>query len=244
MFFNKTALITTLSLFLCSACASLSDNKAQQMQISNLQTELMQVQEELVKIQETKQQTETILANVKNSLISCQKQVDELTALLDASKKTASKTCKAAAKLHDKTILGETEWVYVTAAKSNYRARIDTGAATSSINAADIERFERDGKKWVRFYLSHDNSPETQLIEARIRRIVKIAQSTNSEEETERRFVVKLHVIIGDISHQTEFTLTDRSHMEYDILIGRSFLQDVALVDVSQEYIHPKYKAK
>ena len=31
--------------------------------------------------------------------------------------------------------------------------------------------------------------------------------------------------------------------MKYPVLIGRSFMQDVVLVDVSQEYIQPKLEA-
>ena len=242
MFLNKTALITTLSLFICSACVSRTVNEAQQTQITTLQAELVQ-------IKENNQQTQSELAILNNNLTTCQNRVDELTSQLEKAeqeykKKAAVTTRGQMTKLNDKTILGQTEWVYVSKAKSNYRARIDTGAATSSINTSDIERFERDGKKWVRFTLSHEKGTEPQIIEAKIERIVRIAQSTNLEEETERRFVVKLHVRIGDMSQQTEFTLSDRSHMEYPVLIGRTFMRDVILVDVSKKYIYPKYKAK
>ena len=144
--------------------------------------------------------------------------------------------------MDDKTILGQSEWVYVSTVKENYKGRIDTGAATSSINAVDIERFERDGKKWVRFNLTHAKGEKAQLIEAKIVRIAKITQSSKPGVETERP-VVKLHVRIGDVVHLTEFTLTNRLHMEYPVLIGRTFMQDVVLVDVSKEYIFPKYQA-
>ncbi len=242
MFLNKTALITTLSLFICTACVSRTVNEAQQTQITTLQAELVQ-------IKENNQQTQSELTILNNNLTTCQNRVDELTSQLEKAeqeykKKAAATTRGKMTKLNDKTILGQTEWVYVSKAKSNYRARIDTGAATSSINASDIERFERDGKKWVRFTLSHEKGAEPQIIETKIERIVRIAQSTNLEEETERRFVVKLHVRIGDMSQQTEFTLTDRSHMEYPVLIGRTFMRDVILVDVSKKYIYPKYRAK
>ncbi|MCW8996830.1 MAG: ATP-dependent zinc protease [Psychromonas sp.] len=251
MFLNKAALITTLSLFLCSACVSLGNNKAQQIQISNLQTKLVQVQE-------THQQTQHELTTLNTALATCQNRVDELANLLEKNKLELQKTklelqsrkalpaqvCPTTIKWDNKTVLGQTEWVYVSKAKKSYRARIDTGAATSSINAADIEPFERDGKKWVRFNLNLEEGSQAQIIEAKIRRIVRIAQSTNPDDETERRFVVKLHVRIGNIAHYTEFTLTDRSHMDYPILIGRSFMQDVILVDVSKEYIHPQYQAQ
>ncbi|WP_264769115.1 RimK/LysX family protein [Klebsiella pneumoniae] len=36
---------------------------------------------------------------------------------------------------------------------------------------------------------------------------------------------------IGDLKEQTEFTLTDRTHLTYPLLLGRSFFKDVAVVD-------------
>ncbi|MEE3208742.1 MAG: RimK/LysX family protein, partial [Pseudomonadota bacterium] len=42
----------------------------------------------------------------------------------------------------------------------------------------------------------------------------------------------------------TEFTLADRSRMSYPVLLGRSFLKDVAVVDVGQEFIHPRSKKR
>jgi hypothetical protein len=44
-----------------------------------------------------------------------------------------------------------------------------------------------------------------------------------------------------DHRYDTEFTLTDRSQMTYPILLGREFLRDVILIDVSRQFIHPKY---
>ena len=207
MFLNKTALITTLSLFVCSACVSINNNDTQQTQITNLQTELVQVKK-------TNQQTQSELTALNNTLTTCQNRVEELASLLkktqQENRKKAATTDRQVAKWDDKTIFGQTEWVYVTTAKSNYRARIDTGAATSSINATDIERFERDGKKWVRFNLSHRKGLKPQIIEAKIKRFAKILQSGNANLTTSRP-VVKLHVRIGDITYPTEFTLTDRS---------------------------------
>ena len=237
MLLNKSTLVATLSLFICSSCVTIGTNEAQLMQITNLQTKLLQ-------IEKGNQQTQTQLTNVNEHLKNQQNKLDILTRLVkkETQKRPALPSVKQAPQLDNKTILGQIEWVYVPTVKSNFRARIDTGAETSSINATAIERFERDGKKWVRFTLSNEKEDAPQIIEAKIQRIVRIAQSTTIENETERRFVIKLPVRIGDIAYPTEFTLTDRSHMDFPVLIGRSFLQDVILVDVSKEYIYPKYE--
>lgn len=143
--------------------------------------------------------------------------------------------------------LGSLEKVYIEVVKSYFIARVDTGAATSSINAVDMQKFERDGKKWVRFHVSDDEVAveDRKWIESPIVRHVKIRQA--SLEELERRPVVELWVKIGSVHEKAQFTLTDRTQMDYPLLLGREFIQDVAFVDVSRDFIEskaPKKKVK
>ncbi|MCR9387079.1 ATP-dependent zinc protease family protein [Vibrio metoecus] len=142
---------------------------------------------------------------------------------------------------HD-MVLGEIESVTIDTIKQSFDARIDTGAATSSLNAIDIEEFERNGKNWVRFHLADEKNPktETNWIEAPVLRYVRIRQSTN--ENTERRAVVELWVKLGAIHEKAQFTLADRSQMTHPVLLGREFIRDIALVDVSRKYIQTEQK--
>ncbi len=136
-----------------------------------------------------------------------------------------------------KLILGEEEWVFVPGLKEAFKARIDTGATTSSISAVDIVDFERDGKDWVKFKIEHDGIT-TKEISLPVERWVKIKQS--SAEGTQRRAVVVASIQIGELKDKTEFTLADRTHLSFPILLGRSFFRDVAVVDVSQKYVQKK----
>ncbi|MUK27973.1 ATP-dependent zinc protease family protein [Aliivibrio fischeri] len=138
-----------------------------------------------------------------------------------------------------KLLLGEEEWIYIKAINHNAKARIDTGATTSSISAVDIEMFERDGKDWVKFKLAH-NEKETKEFESPVSRIVTIRQSS-TEKRTDRP-VIEAWVQIGDLKTKTEFTLNDRTHMTFPVLLGRTFFRDVAVVDVSKKFIQPKVK--
>ena len=45
---------------------------------------------------------------------------------------------------------------------------------------------------------------------------------------------------IGSVHEKAQFTLADRSQMDYPILLGREFIQDIAYVDVSREFIESK----
>ena len=140
--------------------------------------------------------------------------------------------------------LGSLEKVYIDVVKSYFIARVDTGAATSSINAVDMQKFERDGKKWVRFHVSDDEVAvkDRKWIESPIVRHVKIRQA--SLEDLERRPVVELWVKIGSVHEKAQFTLTDRTQMDYPLLLGREFIQDVAFVDVSRDFIESKAPIK
>ncbi|GAB5382665.1 MAG: ATP-dependent zinc protease [Aliiglaciecola sp.] len=134
-------------------------------------------------------------------------------------------------------VLGALEHITIEAVNLSFDARIDTGAATSSINAVDIEVFERNGDDWVRFHVLDDSKKATDenWIEAPVVRFVNIRQA--SSEEPERRAVVKLWTRLGEMRDNSEFTLADRSHMTHPVLLGREFIRDVAVVDVSKEFV-------
>jgi len=148
---------------------------------------------------------------------------------------------KEVSKLQGKLILGQEENVFIQPPGITLRARIDTGADTSSIDARDVEEFERDGKKWVKFTLFDRKSNTSHTIETKISRYVKIIQSS-LPDGYDRRIVVKLKLNIGDFSDLSEFTLTNRDHMDFAILIGRNVLKDIALVDVSGKDLSPLKK--
>ncbi len=136
--------------------------------------------------------------------------------------------------LDDKAILGRVEYVWLDGANHYLKARIDTGAKSSSLSATNVQRFERNGDRWVRFDVAlFDDRPEVTL-EAPLLRHVKIRQA--SVDELERRAVVKLSIRLGEIHEETEFTLSDRNEMLYSVLLGRSFLRDIAVVDVAKKF--------
>ncbi|WP_417880829.1 ATP-dependent zinc protease [Vibrio sp.] len=136
-----------------------------------------------------------------------------------------------------KLILGQKEWVHVEGLGINVVARVDTGATTSSVSAIDIVAFERDGKKWVKFKLAHDGK-ESKELELPVISTKSIRQS--SSDETFERYVVEGWIKVGDLKVKTPFTLADRTHMDFGLLLGRSFFRDVAIVDVSREFVQPK----
>ena len=140
---------------------------------------------------------------------------------------------------NDKFMLGEVESVYVEELKTSFATRIDTGAESSSIDARNIVMFERDGVRWVRFdvMLNGEDQPPTSY-EAKIARYVRIKQDADTEDD--RRPVIHAHLKIGKFAAETDLNLTDRSHLDYPLLLGRKFMKDIAIVDVGQMYIQGK----
>lgn len=132
-----------------------------------------------------------------------------------------------------KVVVGEVEFVNIQPGNLRLEARIDSGATTSSLHATDVVRFERDGQRWVRFKVAGKGEP-LELPEARTVRI------KGEGADSDRRTVVMMEVRLGDHRQRVEVTLNDRSNYEYPALIGRNFLRDHAVVDVSRSYIHGK----
>lgn len=140
--------------------------------------------------------------------------------------------------LQDKQLVGQLEEIWMPNLNLALNARIDTGAETASLDARNIELFERNGKRWVRFEIEHPQENEQPLqLERKLSRIVSIVQSNSPEPE--KRPVIKLGITIGSVNQTAEFTLSNRSHLDYQVLIGRNILQDVMVVDVSQKNIAP-----
>lgn len=150
--------------------------------------------------------------------------------------------CQAEAVEDGKTLLGRSEWVGFPSIGTYLKARVDSGANTSSLSASDITRFERDGENWVRFKLALNEDDvvvdrvRDEWIEAPIQRRVRIVQASGEES----RPVISLLMTLGPIRENVEFTLNDRTHLDFPVLLGRRFMMDIATIDVAETYLHER----
>jgi len=118
------------------------------------------------------------------------------------------------------------------------KAKLDTGAKTAAIHASDIERFEKSGKKWVRFKLALDHrdpKSETFLVERPLERDIKI-KLRGKKQDHDARPTVKLQFCLGGTRFEALFTLVNRSKFNYPVLLGRRFLADLAVIDPAAKY--------
>lgn len=138
-----------------------------------------------------------------------------------------------AKEIEGKVLLGEAEYATVMPGNLRLTARIDSGATTTSIHATQVQLFERDGKRWVRFHADNGRGKDVVLELPRVRRVLIKGEGTNLEE----RQVVMIEVQIGSLRQKIEATLSDRDNYHFPLLIGRNFLRDHTLIDVSRKYI-------
>lgn len=154
-------------------------------------------------------------------------------AVSPAPKKTTSSAATARVGPNQLLVVGRAEFITLDPPGVRVKASIDTGADTSSLNATNIVPFERDGERWVRFDFSPNDEAETITLE---RPLSKRVKNKRHDADAARRKVVDLRIRLGDIDEVIAVTLTDRSEFSFPMLIGRNFLTDNAVVDVSKTF--------
>jgi hypothetical protein len=137
-------------------------------------------------------------------------------------------TAESATAAGEKRILGFVERVIISEHGFEVKARLDTGARTSSLDAHNIQRFRRGGERFVRFDVEDRDSGETVTLERPLVRNVRIRQIGGPPE---RRPVVKMWVCVADLMQKVEVNLTARTDFLYPFLVGRSAMEGRIIVD-------------
>lgn len=112
-------------------------------------------------------------------------------------------------------------------------AKLDTGAKTSALDAEKLEVFERDGQKWARFGLRASKDGELHWLESRVLGERHIRAAVGRET----RPLVALWTCVAGEKRRVLFTLTDRRHMNYRVLLGRRALEGRLLVDSGRHFV-------
>ena len=134
---------------------------------------------------------------------------------------------------HSNTIAGWREWVAIPSADVPWiKAKIDTGANTSSLHAFDIEDAGATVAFWVRPWQESEDDSRRIELPVHDRRVVR--SSSGHEEE---RIVVLLRVELVGRDIEAEFTLTNRDSMGFRMLIGRQALRQGYVVDPAASFL-------
>ncbi len=134
-----------------------------------------------------------------------------------------------------KQVVGATEIIHVQEAGLDFKARIDTGARTTSIHVPwfSIARPARDAKKNIgkKITLEVENAKgERRRIESTIAGVREVRNA----QGVETRYVVPLTLVWHGRAKTVEVNLRDRAAMTYKLLIGRDWLRGDYVVDVEK----------
>jgi len=117
----------------------------------------------------------------------------------------------------------------------NIHAKVDTGAETSVLHCEDFKVFEKKGHRYITCHIKpHLEEEEILTLTFPVHR-ERVVKSSFGQTETRHIFITKIRMFnrLFDI----KLSLRDRSSMSYPMLLGRNFINQKFLVDVSQKYL-------
>ncbi len=135
--------------------------------------------------------------------------------------------------LKEKVLIGRIEWVSMPELKIKHRARIDSGAKTTSMHAINIEEVEQRGELFVKFQTIDSEGKTVEVV----RKVDTTQKVSNTAGLVSKRYVIKEKIKIGSIEREVNINLNDRTKMDYKFLVGRNLLLGRFIVDVARSHV-------
>ncbi|MCU0836289.1 MAG: ATP-dependent zinc protease [Chromatiaceae bacterium] len=133
--------------------------------------------------------------------------------------------------------LGWREWIALPEiGLTLIKAKVDTGARTSTLHAFYVESYRQQGESWVRFGV-HPLQRRTDVVVHCQAPVLDRRTVSDSGGHRERRYVIATPVAIGGTVWPLELTLTNRDAMLFRMLLGRTAMAGRALVDPQCSYL-------
>ncbi len=108
---------------------------------------------------------------------------------------------------HSYTLAGWREWVSLpTIGVPWVKAKLDTGARSSSIHAFDLEDLERDGERWARFRIQPWQRSEADAVQCECP-VLDVREVRSSSGHAEERLVVAMDLVLMGRTIAAEMTL-------------------------------------
>ncbi len=136
--------------------------------------------------------------------------------------------------LRDRTLVGWREWVRLPDLGVPWiKAKVDTGARTSSLHAFDVEA---DDHGRVRFSIHPWQGTEEDPVQVELD-VLDVREVRSSSGHVEERFVVRMDLHLAGRTVPAEVTLSNRDEMGFRMLVGREALEQGFLVDAGESYL-------
>lgn len=132
--------------------------------------------------------------------------------------------------------IGWREWVSLPdLGIKSIKAKVDTGARTSSLHAFDMKVYTRAGKEYVKFEVHPDQRSSKKTIQCHAK-ILEYRKVKSSNGQSELRPVILTPAVLLDDEWPIEITLTNRDEMGFRMLLGRESFRNRFLVDAGTSY--------
>jgi hypothetical protein len=142
-----------------------------------------------------------------------------------------------APKKPSKSVVGWREWIALPALGiAAVKAKIDTGARTSSLHAFGIDDFERDGAPWVRFAVHPLQRDGETTVHAEAP-VLEYRHVRSSSGHLTWRPAILAEIELNDQRWPIELTLAARDEMGFRMLLGREAVRGKFIVDPGRSYV-------
>jgi hypothetical protein len=118
------------------------------------------------------------------------------------------------------------------------KAKLDTGARSSSLHVDTLEEFQRDGATWLRFTM-HVGRRQPLHVACEAPALDRRAVTDTGGRRTERWFIRSEFQLAGQ-HFSVDINWTDRRHLLFPLLLGRSALNGRFAVDPARSYTQPR----
>ena len=146
--------------------------------------------------------------------------------------------------IKDLPVIGWREWVKLPdLGVKSIKVKVDTGARSSALHVFDLEEFEKDDEKWVRFKIYASQRTNKVVVKSEAK-ILEYRSIKNSGGKASLRPVIITNVTLLDDTWPVELTLANRDEMGFRMLLGREAMRRRFLVDPSGSYYNGKPKRK
>ncbi|TQV85392.1 30S ribosomal protein S6--L-glutamate ligase [Aliikangiella coralliicola] len=137
---------------------------------------------------------------------------------------------------YSKIVVGSEEWcAFPKLGIPAIKARVDSGAKTSSLHAFNIQTFKKESEAWVSFEI-HPLQQNRRIVVRCEAKIIDRRRVKSSSGTSEKRFVIKTMLRSGGEHWEVEVTLTNRDSMGYRMLLGREAMKGRVLVDPDESF--------
>lgn len=136
-------------------------------------------------------------------------------------------------------IMGWVEFVYIQDIDTKLKAKLDTGATTSSMRADVLKvlKAKEKGDKPNVVFQVEDSDGKVTTLQRKLVRWVRIKSRAGGEFH--RRPVVEMEFCVAGRRIHSEVNLAPRADFIYPILVGRNMLRDAGIiVDPTKTYTY------